>query len=84
MEELKLVELLLTVEVYNRFEELTEDDIPKDIRKLLYNKNGINRPVVVKYDIATKYAGKGISSILKSLPFVDYNTFTKQIKLTSF
>ena len=84
MEELKLVELLLTAEIYNRFTELTEDDIPKEIRKLLYNKGGINRPVVIKYDVATKYVGGRVEGIIRSIPFVDYNSFTKQIKLTSF
>ena len=85
MEELKLVELLLTAEIYNRFDNLTEDDIPKEIRKLLYNnKNKINRPLVIKYDIAKRYVGKNIDDLLKNLPFVDYNPFTKQLKLTSF
>ncbi len=84
MEELKLVELLLTAEIYNRFTELTEDDIPKEIRKLLYNKGGINRPVIIKHDVASKYVGKRVEGIIKSIPFVDYNSFTKQIKLTSF
>ncbi len=84
MEELKLVELLLTAEIYNRHEELTEDDIPKEIRKLLYSRGGIGRPVVVKYDTAVKYVGKRIENVMKTIPFVDFNTFTKQIKLTSF
>jgi SpoVK/Ycf46/Vps4 family AAA+-type ATPase len=83
METIKLVELLLTAEVFNRFEELTEDDIPKEIRKALYSKNGITRPVTIKYDTAKKVIGN-VEKALKSLPFVDYNTFTKQIKLTSF
>ncbi len=84
MEELKLVELLLTAEIYNRFNELTEDDIPKPIRKLLYNRGGISRPVVIKQDVATKYVGRRVEDVIRSIPFVDYNTFTKQIKLTSF
>ncbi len=84
MESIKLVELLLTAEVYNRFEELTEDDIPRDIRKLLYGREGIKRPLVIKYDTAKRLIGKDLDSVLKKLPFVDYNTFTKQIKLTSF
>ena len=83
MESVKLVELLLTAEIYNRFEELTEDDIPKEIRKAFYGKNGITRPLVVKYDIAKKVVNN-VESALKNLPFVDYNTITKQIKLTSF
>jgi len=76
------VELLLTAEIYNRFEELTEDDIPKEIRKLLYRKNGISRPLVIRQDIAREYAGD--IECVKSLPFVDFNEFSKQFKITSF
>ncbi|WP_456328096.1 ATP-binding protein [Archaeoglobus sp.] len=83
MESVKLVELLLTAEIYNRFEELTEDDIPKELRKAFYGKSGITRPLVVKYDTAKKVV-KNVESALKNLPFVDYNAITKQIKLTSF
>ncbi len=83
MESVDLVELLLTAEIYNRFEELTEDDIPKDLRKVFYGKNGITRPLIVKYDVAKKVV-KDVGRALKNLPFVDYNTITKQIKLTSF
>ncbi len=83
MELVKLVELLLTAEIYNRFEELTEDDIPKELRKALYGKNGITRPIVVKYETAKKII-KNVESALKNLPFIDYNAITKQLKLTSF
>ncbi|RLI87809.1 MAG: ATP-binding protein [Archaeoglobales archaeon] len=78
---LKLVELVLTAEIYNRFSELSEDDIPKKIRKLFYGKTGISRPLVVKVDVA-KQVGN-VEDILK-LPFIDVNTFTKQIIVTSF
>jgi SpoVK/Ycf46/Vps4 family AAA+-type ATPase len=80
MNAIKLVELLLTAEIYNRYDELSEDDIPKEIRKLFYNKNGIKRPLAVKQNIAVKYAG---DYSLKNLPFVDFNNFSKQLKLTS-
>ncbi|WP_457548453.1 ATP-binding protein [Archaeoglobus sp.] len=83
MESVRLVELLLTAEIYNRFEELTEDDIPKELRKAFYGKSGITRPLVVKYDTAKKIV-RNVESALKNLPFVDYNAITKQIKLTSF
>ncbi len=76
----KLVELLLTAEVFNRYEELSEDDIPKDIRKLLYGRGGIKRPIVIRTDIAERYAGK----IEQKLPFIDLNSFSKQYVLTSF
>ncbi len=80
MSAVKLVELLLTAELFNRYEELTEDDIPKEIRKLLYSRGGIKRPVVIRTDIAAKYAGK----VEQKLPFVDLNSFSKQYVLTSF
>ncbi len=76
----KLVELLLTAEVFNRHEELTEDDIPKEIRKLLYSKGGIKRPLVIRADTAAKYAGE----VDQKPPFVDLNAFSKQYILTSF
>ncbi len=78
---LKMVELVLTAEIYNRFNELNEDDIPKDIRKLFYGKNGISRPLVVKAEVARKFGS--IEEILK-LPFIDMNSFTKQLVITSF
>ncbi len=80
MSMLKLVEVILTAEIYNRFEELTEDDIPKEIRKLFYGKNGISRPLVVKLETARRVGG--VEEALK-LPFLDINNLTKQIILTS-
>jgi len=78
--QVKLVELLLTAEIYNRYEELSEDDIPKQIRKLFY-RSGLKRPLVVKKDMAERYAGK---VDIRGLPFIDLNNFSKQLKLTSF
>lgn len=80
MSAVELVELLLTAEVFNRYEELTEDDIPREIRKLLYSKNGIKRPVVIKSDTAAKYAGE----VNQKPPFIDLNAFSRQYILTSF
>jgi SpoVK/Ycf46/Vps4 family AAA+-type ATPase len=80
MENAKFVELLLTAEIFNRYENLNENDIPKDIRKALYNKGGLKRPLVVKEENAIRYAGK----IANDLPFVDINPMTKQFKITSF
>ncbi len=83
--EIRLVELLLTAEIYNKFKELSEDDIPKEIRKLFYGKNGICRPLVVKADLAAKFIGdSNVDQIIRTMPFIDFNTFTKQLKLTSF
>ncbi|MFN3384227.1 MAG: ATP-binding protein [Archaeoglobaceae archaeon] len=78
MEDVKLVELLLTAEIFNRFENLSESDIPRDIRKTLYSKSNLKRPIVIKEDVATRYAGK------VDLPFIDFNPLTKQLKITAF
>jgi len=78
---LKIVELILTAELYNRFNELDEDDIPKNIRKLFYGKNGISRPLIVKAEVARKFGS--VEDVLK-LPFIDLNAFTKQLVITSF
>lgn len=77
---IKLIEVLLTAEIYNRFEELKEDDIPKELRKLFYQNGGIRRPLVVKYDMLKKF---GNAEEVKKLPFVDFNNFNKQFKITS-
>ncbi len=83
MSMMRLVEVILTAEIYNRFEELTEDDIPKEIRKLFYGKNGITRPLVVRTQTAGKICnGKELEDVLK-LPFIDVNNLTKQILVTS-
>lgn len=80
MENAKLVELLLTVEVFNRYENLNESDIPRDIRKALYSKGALKRPLVVKEDNVIRYVGKSSNE----LPFIDFNPMTKQFKITSF
>ncbi|MCS7130107.1 MAG: ATP-binding protein [Archaeoglobaceae archaeon] len=80
MENTKLVELLLTAEVFNRYEILNESDIPRDIRKALYSKGALKRPLVVKEDNVVRYAGKSSNE----LPFIDFNPMTRQFKITSF
>ncbi len=84
MKEAKLVELLLTAEIYNRYDELGEDDIPKEIRKLFYQRGKLTRPLVVRNDLASQYVGEKVEPMIKSLPFIDFNTFNKQLKITSF
>ncbi len=78
----KIVELLLTAEIYNRYENLSEDDIPKEIRKILYNNGGIRRPIVIKENMLREF--NFTERDLKKLPFVDLNKFNKQLKITSF
>lgn len=80
MENIRLVELLLTAEIFNRFENLSESDIPRDIRKALYSKGILKRPIVVKEENVLRYSGK----ISNDLPFIDFNPMTRQFKITSF
>ncbi len=80
MESVKLVELLLTAEIFNRYENLSESDIPREIRKALYSKGLLRRPIVVKEENVVRYSGK----VVNSLPFVDFNPMTKQFRITSF
>lgn len=80
MESIRLVELLLTAEVFNRYDNLNESDIPKEIRKALYNKGPLKRPIVVKEENVIRYSGK----CANDLPFIDFNPMTKQFKITSF
>lgn len=79
----RAVELLLTAEIFNRNEKLNEDDIPKEIRKLFYNNGGVKRPLVVKEKDLKEYTGYDEKE-LKKLPFIDINTFNKQVVITSF
>ncbi|MEM1579392.1 MAG: ATP-binding protein [Archaeoglobaceae archaeon] len=80
MEDIKLVELMLTAEIFNRFENLSESDIPKEIRKALYSRGSIKRPLIIREDMALKFAGNATTK----LPFIDFNQLTKQFKITSF
>ncbi len=80
MESAKLVELLLTAEIFNRYENLSESDIPREIRKALYTKGLLRRPIIVKEENVVRYSGK----VVNSLPFVDFNPMTKQFRITSF
>uniref|UniRef100_A0A7C3YQ04 ATP-binding protein n=1 Tax=Geoglobus ahangari TaxID=113653 RepID=A0A7C3YQ04_9EURY len=77
----KVVELLLTAEIYNSNENLNEDDIPKDIRKILYNNGGIRRPLVIRESMIKEF--NVTEKDLKKLPFIDLNKFNKQLKITS-
>ena len=77
----KVVELLLTAEIYNSNENLNEDDIPKDIRKILYNNGGIKRPLVIRESMIKEFNVS--EKDLKKLPFIDLNKFNKQLKITS-
>jgi len=84
----KIVELLLTVEIFNK-ERLTPDYLPKDIRKNYWdNKEGeLKTPLeVFGKDIESIYniSPDLIRRAIKELPFLDYIEFNSRIKLTNF
>jgi SpoVK/Ycf46/Vps4 family AAA+-type ATPase len=83
----KVAELLLTAEIYNRSKELTEDDLPPNIRKHYFDPvaKGIKRPIYVTNSDVEKISGiKDARSLVRSLPFVDLEEFGGQLKLTVF
>ncbi len=84
MKTVDIVELLLTAELYNRYENLNEDDLPKKIRKLFWNhgEGRIQRPLVVTLDHIKDYTGEDGSEVLKELPFIDINRFNGQCRIT--
>jgi SpoVK/Ycf46/Vps4 family AAA+-type ATPase len=84
---LEIVELLLTVEIYNRSENLTEDDLPPKIRKYYFNPvtKGVTRPMHVTLKAAEKISQRdNVRRLVKELPFVVYEEIGLQLKLTGF
>ena len=83
----EVTELLLTAEIYNRFESLTEDDLPSRIRKHYFDPEhrGVKRPIYVTIsDVEKIYSINDVRSIAKRLPFIDIEEFGSQLRLTVF
>lgn len=84
---IEVAELLLTADIYNRTEKLTEDDLPSKIRKHYFNPEarGVKRPIyVTASDVQKIYGLDNIKTLLKDLPFVGFEEFGSQLKLTVF
>ncbi len=84
MKTVDIVELLLTAELYNRYEHLDEDDLPKKIRKIFWNhgEGKIQRPLAVTLEHIKEYTGEDGEEALKDLPFIDINRFNGQCRIT--
>ncbi|MDD1751905.1 MAG: ATP-binding protein [Methanotrichaceae archaeon] len=85
--EVEVTELLLTADIYNRSEKLTEDDLPPKIRKHYFDPQvkGVKRPIYVTVaDIQKIYGIDNIKAVVKGLPFVDIEEFGSQLRLTVF
>lgn len=84
---MEIAELLLTADIYNRHENLTEDDLPPKIRKHYFDPaaKGVKRPIyVTSSDLQHIYGVDSIKGAIKDLPFVNYEEFGSQLRLTVF
>ena len=85
--ELEIAELLLTAEIYNRSENLTEDDLPPKIRKHYFDPAArkVKRPVyVTESDVQEIYGLGSVREAARNLPFVDREGLRDQLRLTVF
>ncbi len=85
--ELEIAELLLTAEIYNRSENLTEDDLPPKIRKHYFDPvvRRVKRPVyVTEGDVQEIYGLGSVREAARNLPFVDREGIRDQLRLTVF
>jgi SpoVK/Ycf46/Vps4 family AAA+-type ATPase len=83
----EVAELLLTVDIYNRSENLAEDDLPPQIRKHYFDGETrcVKRPMyVTAQDLTQIYGIDNIKGVIKDLPFVGLEEFGSQLRLTVF
>lgn len=84
---LETIGLTLTAEIYNRTEELLSDDLPADLRKHYWSNEDstVKRPMnVTAKDLEELYSIQDPLEITRSLPFLEYEEFGSQIRLTVF
>lgn len=82
-----VAELLLTADIYNRSENLTEDDLPPRIRKHYFDPGtkSVKRPIYVTASDVQQICGiQNVKGVIKDLPFVGFEEFGSQLKLTVF
>jgi len=83
----QIAELLLTADIYNRKENLTEDDLPPKIRKHYFDveTKSVKRPIyVTSSDVQKIYGIEDVKAVIKDLSFVAYEEFGYQLRLTVF
>lgn len=82
----KVVELLLTTEIYNRSEKLTETDLPHKLAKHYSDSpeaEVVSRPIRITAEDLEKLLGEdNIGAALKDLPFVGVENTGGRIELT--
>ncbi len=66
---------------------MTENDLPVNIRKHYWNreKKQVNRPISVRVgDVAELYGIEDVMQEIESLPFIEFEKFGAELKLTVF
>ncbi len=66
---------------------MTENDLPANIRKHYWNreKKQVNRPISVRVeDVAELYGIEDVMQEIESLPFIEFEKFGAELKLTVF
>lgn len=82
-----ITELVLTAHLYNQSDKLVVDDLPQSIRKHYWDEkiNSVKRPIyITEGDLRTVYGLENVKNSVKSLPFLVFEEFGSQIKLTVF
>ncbi len=86
-DKLSITELVITAYLYNQSDTLSVDDLPQKIRKHYWNEQEktVKRPIyVTEGDLRTIYGLENVKNSTKTLPFLEYEEFGSQIKLTVF
>ncbi len=86
-DKLLITELVLTAHLYNQSDELGVDDLPQKIRKHYWDEKEktVKRPIyVTEGDVRSIYGLENVKSSTKALPFLEFEEFGSQIKLTVF
>lgn len=86
-DKLLITELVLTVHLYNQSDKLGVDDLPQKIRKHYWDEkeNTVKRPIyVTEGDIRSIYGLENVKNSTKTLPFLEFEEFGSQVKLTVF
>jgi len=82
-----IVELLLTAQIYNQSERLAEGDLPVEVRKHYWDsgKRGVKRPICVRIDdVRAIYGINGVKQEINRLPFIEFEEFGAELRLTVF
>ncbi len=86
-DKLLITELVLTAHLYNQSDKLSVDDLPQKIRKHYWSEKEktVKRPIcVTEGDVRAIHGVENVKNSTKSLPFLEFEEFGSQIKLTVF